>query len=163
MRPSQGGMPSCAGRAGAGSSVTWAAAMGPTLAMAARREASGVCSAMRSRKARSYALARWPSASNVSRRHDRLRDKRDEHAQLRGRGWMSWRGSVPTAVGSSRLWCTLGRGLGEDGEGAGVTTFQLAHVPGAFAWRNQPLAWQVSPDHALTITAGHATDWFIDP
>src|SRR5919202_601566 len=28
---------------------------------------------MRSRKARSYALARWPSASNVSRRHDRLR------------------------------------------------------------------------------------------
>jgi regulation of enolase protein 1 (concanavalin A-like superfamily) len=44
-----------------------------------------------------------------------------------------------------------------------VTTFQLAHVPGAFAWRNQPLAWQVSPDQGLTITAGPHTDWFIDP
>jgi hypothetical protein len=43
--------------------------------------------------------------------------QRDEHAQLRGHGWMSWRGSVPTAVESSRPWCTLGRGLGEDGEG----------------------------------------------
>ena len=48
-------------------------------------------------------------------------------------------------------------------EGAGVTAFRLAHVPGAFEWRNHPLAWQVGPDHSLTITAGRDTDWFIDP
>jgi regulation of enolase protein 1 (concanavalin A-like superfamily) len=30
-------------------------------------------------------------------------------------------------------------------------------------WSNQPLDWSIGPDGSLSIVAGEATDWFIDP
>jgi regulation of enolase protein 1 (concanavalin A-like superfamily) len=41
--------------------------------------------------------------------------------------------------------------------------FTLSTVPAKLQWKKQPLDWAVGPDGSLSILAGEATDWFIDP
>jgi regulation of enolase protein 1 (concanavalin A-like superfamily) len=39
----------------------------------------------------------------------------------------------------------------------------LAAVPGALAWQNAPLNWQIDHGQTLSITALGKTDWFVSP
>jgi uncharacterized protein len=39
----------------------------------------------------------------------------------------------------------------------------LSVVPGAFAWQNSPLDWQIDHGQILSITAPGKTDWFVSP
>jgi regulation of enolase protein 1 (concanavalin A-like superfamily) len=44
-----------------------------------------------------------------------------------------------------------------------ATPFKLPTIPRELRWSNQPLDWSIGPDGSLSIVAGEATDWFIDP
>ncbi|HEX9036806.1 MAG TPA: DUF1349 domain-containing protein [Ktedonobacterales bacterium] len=44
-----------------------------------------------------------------------------------------------------------------------MTTFALPALPAALTWAHEPVAWTVDSGDQLTIQAGAATDWFIDP
>ena len=44
-----------------------------------------------------------------------------------------------------------------------MTPFQLAAIPDALDWKNDPLDWSSDSGRELVITAGPATDWFVDP
>lgn len=44
-----------------------------------------------------------------------------------------------------------------------TASFTLPTITGLFQWQNQPVSWNVAPDHSLTIVAGELTDWFANP
>jgi regulation of enolase protein 1 (concanavalin A-like superfamily) len=44
-----------------------------------------------------------------------------------------------------------------------MTPFTLPAIPAVLQWTNDPLDRRIGPGDALTIVAGAATDWFVDP
>ena len=44
-----------------------------------------------------------------------------------------------------------------------MTTFTLPSLPAPLAWLNEPIESRVHGPQALTVVAGPATDWFVDP
>lgn len=44
-----------------------------------------------------------------------------------------------------------------------MTSFELPGIPGELTWKNDPVAWNVTEDGQLHVTAGEMTDWFHDP
>ena len=44
-----------------------------------------------------------------------------------------------------------------------MASLTLPSIPAKLSWRNQPLVGNVELENSLSISAGSATDWFLDP